>query len=221
MCVLVCGVWSLKKARLRCDRLCWWPLNFNTLHNYTCIKIDTVYPSQKWWDITELLVHPASLDMGGAPPHTNHRIRQAARGEEQVGLLKNNAPVGNHSLDSLEHGVTLSWLLNLAWLSWLSLLNISGAALVTLPRHRLNQPSIRRRRIEGTTSKNNELNAYRRKESLLWRHAAASTYHVFPPESTRRRTNQPTWFPRTKTRATHLKETKQLPTCFLSTSKYL
>ncbi len=99
-------------------------------------------------------------------------------------------------------------LLNLAWLSWLSLLNISGAALVTLPRHRLNQPSIRRRRIEGTTSKNNELNAYRRKESLLWRHAAASTYHVFPPESTRKRTNQPTWFPRTKTRATHLKETK-------------
>ncbi len=122
----------------------------------------------------------------------------------------------NISLVSLELGLTLG-----AWLSWLSLLNISGAALVTLPRHRLNQPSSRGRRIEGTTSKNNELNAYRRKESLLWRHAAASTYHVFPPESTRRRTNQPTWFPRTKTRATHLKETKQLPTCLLSTSKYL
>ncbi len=106
MCVLLCGVWSLKKARLRCDRLCWWPLNFNTLHNYTCIKIHKVYPSQKWWDITELLVHPASLDMGGAPPHTNHRIRQAARGEEQVGLLKNNAPVANLSLGfwrALEH----------------------------------------------------------------------------------------------------------------------
>ncbi len=162
--------------------------------------------------------------MGGAPPHTDNRIRQAAQGQGQVGLLKNNAPVANRSLltlswtwlDSLEHGLTLG-----AWLSWLSLLNISGAALVTLPRHRLNQPSIRRRRIEGTTSKNNELNAYRRKESLLWRHAAASTYHVFPPESTRRRTNQPTWSPRTKTRATHLKETKQLPTCLLSTSKYL
>ncbi len=134
---------------------------------------------------------------------------------------KQRASCNSRSRLSLEHGVTLSWLLNLAWLSWLSLLNISGAALVTLPRHRLNQPSIRRRRIAGTTSKNNELNAYRRKESLLWRHAAASTYHVFPPESTRRRTNQPTWFPRTKTRATHLKETKQLPTCFLSTSKYL
>ncbi len=203
MCVLLCGVWSLKKARLRCDRLCWWPLNFNTLHNYTCIKIHKVYPSQKWWDITELLVHPASLDMGGAPPHTNHRIRQAARGEEQVGLLKNNAPVAN---GSLKHGVTLSGT---------SLFNIAGAALVTslparaltwtLSQHRLNQPSIRR--LEGTTSKNNELNAYGRKESFLWRHAVAATSLVFPPESTRRRTNQPTWFPSTKTRATHLKET--------------
>ncbi len=222
MCVLLCGVWSLKKARLRCDRLCWWPLNFNTLHNCTRIKIHKVYPSQKWWDITELLVHPASLDMGGAPPHTNHRIWQAARGEEQVGLLKNNAPVANRSL---KHGVTL-W--NMAWLSetWRDALgslgspehlslNIAGAALVTslparaltwtLSRHRLNQPSIRR--LEGTTSKNNELNAYGRKESFLWRHAAAATSLVFPPESTRRRTNQPTWFPSTKTRATHLKET--------------
>ncbi len=131
MCVLLCGVWSLKKARLRCDRLCWWPLNFNTLHNYTRIKIHKVYPSQKWWDITELLVHPASLDMGGAPPHTNHRIRQAARGEGQVGLLKNNAPVANDSLwnmawlsetwrDSLKHGVTLLNSLG-SWLSGTSL----------------------------------------------------------------------------------------------------
>ncbi len=64
--------------------------------------------------------------MGGAPPHTNHRIRQAARGEEQVGLLKNNAPVANLTLktwrDSLKHGVTLSGT---------SLFNIAGAALVT------------------------------------------------------------------------------------------
>ncbi len=107
---------------------------------------------------------------------------------------------------SLKHGVTLSGT---------SLFNIAGAALVTslparaltwtLSRHRLNQPSIRR--LEGTTSKNNELNAYGRKESFLWRHAAAATSLVFPPESTRRRTNQPTWFPSTKTRATHLKET--------------
>ncbi len=107
---------------------------------------------------------------------------------------------------SLKHGVTLSGT---------SLFNIAGAALVTslparaltwtLSRHRLNQPSIRR--LEGTTSKNNELNAYGRKESFLWRHAVAATSLVFPPESTRRRTNQPTWFPSTKTRATHLKET--------------
>ncbi len=107
---------------------------------------------------------------------------------------------------SLKHGVTLSGT---------SLFNIAGAALVTslparaltwtLSRHRLNQSSIRR--LEGTTSKNNELNAYGRKESFLWRHAAAATSLVFPPESTRRRTNQPTWFPSTKTRATHLKET--------------
>ncbi len=107
---------------------------------------------------------------------------------------------------SLKHGVTLSGT---------SLFNIAGAALVTslparaltwtLSRHRLNQPSIRR--LEGTTSKNNELNAYGRKESFLWRHATAATSLVFPPESTRRRTNQPTWFPSTKTRATHLKET--------------
>ncbi len=107
---------------------------------------------------------------------------------------------------SLKHGVTLSGT---------SLFNIAGAALVTslparaltwtLSRHRLNQPSIRR--LEGTTSKNNELNAYGRKESFLWRHAVAATSLVFPPESTRRRTNQPTWFPSTRTRATHLKET--------------
>ncbi len=226
MCVLLCGVWSLKKARLRCDRLCWWPLNFNTLHNYTRIKIHKVYPSQKWWDITELLVHPASLDMGGAPPHTNHRIRQAARGEEQVGLLKNNAPVANRSLKNMAWRSRLLALSALGSLEHLSL-NIAGAALVTslparaltwtLSRHRLNQPSIRR--LEGTTSKNNELNAYGRKESFLWRHAAAATSLMFPPESTRRRTNQPTWFPRTKTRATHLKETKHLPACLLSTTK--
>ncbi len=96
---------------------------------------------------------------------------------------------------SLKHGVTLSALGSLEHLS----LNIAGAALVTslparaltwtLSRHRLNQPSIRR--LEGTTSKNNELNAYGRKESFLWRHAAAATSLVFPPESIRRSPNHP------------------------------
>ncbi len=69
--------------------------------------------------------------MGGAPPHTDDRIRQAARGEGQVGLLKNNAPVANRSL---KHGVTLlDSLLNSlgSWLSGTSLFNIAGAALVT------------------------------------------------------------------------------------------
>ncbi len=86
---------------------------------------------------------------------------------------------------SLKHGVTLSWTLSRlldsllnslgSWLSGTSLFNIAGAALVTplpsraltwtLSRHRLNQPSIRR--LEGTTSKNNELNAYGRKQPHL------------------------------------------------------
>ncbi len=150
--------------------------------------------------------------MGGAPPHTDDRIRQAARRQDKSDCWKTTR--------QLQIALSETWrdaLLNSlgSWLSGTSLFNIAGAALVTslparaltwtLSRHRLNQPSIRR--LEGTTSKNNELNAYGRKESFLWRHAAAATSLVFPPESTRRRTNQPTWFPSTKTRATHLKET--------------
>ncbi len=127
MCVLKCSVWSLKKASLGCDKLCWWPLNFSTLHNYTCIKIGKFIDPKSAWDITELLVHPASRDMGGAPPHTDNRIRQAARGQGQVRLLKTTRE-------------SQMALLNMAWLlaldsrgSWLEhLLNISGAALVTL-----------------------------------------------------------------------------------------
>ncbi len=131
---------------------------------------------------------------------------------------------------SLKHGVTLSALGSLgSWLSGTSLFNIAGAALVTslparaltwtLSRHRLNQPSIRRRRLEGTTSKNNELNAYGRKESFLWRHAAAATSLVFSTREHPKKPEPPTWFLRTKTRATHLKETKHLPACLLSTTK--
>ncbi len=80
---------------------------------------------------------------------------------------------------SLKHGVTLSGT---------SLFNIAGAALVTslparaltwtLSRHRLNQPSIRR--LEGTTSKNNELNAYGRKESIF-----SSCFHPRAPGDAR------------------------------------
>ncbi len=163
--------------------------------------IDKGYLAQKWRNITSRKSSsPASLDMGGAPPHTDNRIRQAARGQGKIGLLKNNVRITNRSL-----GSWLSWFVTLlalgSWLSGTSLFNIAGAALVTslparaltwtLSRHRLNQPSIRRRRLEGTTSKNNELNAYGRKDSFLWRHAAAATSLVFPPESIRRSPNHP------------------------------
>ncbi len=223
MCVLLRGVWSLKKARLRCDRLCWWPLNFNTLHNYTCIKIDKVYPSQRWWDITELLVHPASLDMGGAPPHTDDRIRQAARGEGQVGLLKNNAPVANRSLGfwrALEH---LFW----TWLdSWcLTLVALSLEHLWSCARNFASTPTkptiyskakdrrhnIKVQRAERLRTKG-KLSVTSRGSIHISRVSTREHPETHEP---------PTWFPRTKTRATHLKETKQLPTCLLSTSKYL
>ncbi len=132
---------------------------------------------------------------------------------------------------SLKHGVTLSetWCDALdSWLSGTSLFNIAGAALVTslparaltwtLSRHRLNQPSIRR--LEGTTSKNNELNAYGRKESFLWRHAGSS--HI-SRVSTREHpeTHEPTHVvPEHKDQSNAFEGNKQLPTCFLSTSKY-
>ncbi len=49
---------------------------------------------------------PESLDMGGAPPHTDNRIRQAARGQGKVGLLKTTRQSQNalalESLNSLE-----------------------------------------------------------------------------------------------------------------------
>ncbi len=72
--------------------------------------IDKVYLAQKWRDITSpKSSSPASLDMGGAPPHTDNRIRQAARGQGQVGLLKNNAPVANRSLLTLSRTWRDSW----------------------------------------------------------------------------------------------------------------
>ncbi len=210
MCVLLCGVWSLKKASLKCDKLCWWPLHFNTLHNYTCIMIDKVHLAQKWRDITECKFPPQQAwTWAGFRPIRTIGFDKPPVGRGKSDCWKQRASRKSLSwlswtwLDSLELGLTLG-----AWLSWLSLLNISGAALVTLPRHRLNQPSSRRRRIEGTTSKNNELNAYRRKESFLWRHAAASTSLVFSTREHPKKPEPPTWPPRTKTRATHLKETK-------------
>ncbi len=159
--------------------------------------------------------------MGGAPPHTDNRIRQAARGEEQVGLLKNNAPVANLALElSLEHGVALGmniyWLVNISWIALVTSLPARAFTwtLASTPTKPTIQSNSKDRRHNSKEPRTQRLQT--RGEPFLWRHAAASTYHVFPPESTRRRTNQPTWFPRTKTRATHLKETKQLPTCFVN-----
>ncbi len=45
--------------------------------------------------------------MGGALPHTDNRIRQAARGQGQVGLFKTTRQSQNSLSDSLEHGLTL------------------------------------------------------------------------------------------------------------------
>ncbi len=49
---------------------------------------------------------------GGAPPHTDNRIRQAARGQGQVGLFKTTRERHARSLfwrsDSLEHGLNIS-----------------------------------------------------------------------------------------------------------------
>ncbi len=124
MCVLLCGVWSLKKARLRCDRLCWWPLNFNTLHNYTCIKIHKVYPSQKWWDITELWSTQQAWTWAGLRP-----IRTIGFDKPPVGRSKLDCWKTTRQLqialsetwrDSLKHGVTLLNSLG-SWLSGTSL----------------------------------------------------------------------------------------------------
>ncbi len=113
MCVLKCSVWFLKKAGIVGDKLCWWPLNLSTLHNYTCIKIGKFIDPKSAWDITELLVHPSKPGQGGAPPHTDNQIRQAARGQGQVGLFKTTRKRRARSLlfwrsDSLEHGLNIS-----------------------------------------------------------------------------------------------------------------
>ncbi len=165
--------------------------------------------------------------MGGALPHTDNWIRQAARGRGKSDCWKTTceSQIALLALDlsrllawtSLEH--LLSRARNFAGTS--SLAACSRYYPELWPRNRLNQPSSRRRRIEGTTSKNSELNAYRRKESFLWRHAAASTSIVFSTREHPKKPEPPTWPPRTKTRATHSKETKLHPACFNNESKYL
>ncbi len=55
---------------------------------------------------------PESLDMGGAPPHTDNRIRQAARGQGQVGLLKTTRQSQNALLNLLNLACNSSLLAN-------------------------------------------------------------------------------------------------------------
>ncbi len=119
MCVLKCSVWSLKKASLGCDKLCWWPLNLSTLHNYTCIKIGKFIAPKSAWDITELLVHPSKPGhgRGSAPYGQSDSTSRPWAGASQT--VENNARVAKLSLSnmawllawtsigSLEHGVTL------------------------------------------------------------------------------------------------------------------
>ncbi len=128
MCVLKCSVWSLKKASLGCDKLCWWPLNFSTLHNYTCIKIGKFIDPKSAWDITELLVHPSKPGHGrGSAPYGQSDSTSRPRAGPSWTVL-NNAPVAKALSrtwrDSL--GMNIYWLLTLV-----ALLNISWIALVT------------------------------------------------------------------------------------------
>ncbi len=60
----------------------------------------------------------------------------------------------------------VAWLVNISWIAFVTSLLL--ALLPELwPRHRLNQPSSRIRRIGGITAKNHEFNACRREESLF------------------------------------------------------
>ncbi len=123
MCVLKCGVWSLKKAGIVGDKLCWWPLNLSTLHNYTCIKIGKVIDPKSAWDITELLVHPSKPGHGrGSAPYGESDSTSRPRAGPSWTVL-NNAPVAKLSL------------LNMAWLSWTWLDSLEhGVALLNIPR---------------------------------------------------------------------------------------
>ncbi len=70
MCVLLCCVWSPKKASLGCDKLCWWPLNFSTLHNYTCIRIDEFILPKSGEISQNVKFHPSKPGHGrGSAPY--------------------------------------------------------------------------------------------------------------------------------------------------------
>ncbi len=105
MCVLKCGVWSIKKAGSVCDKLCWWPLNFSTLHNYKCIKIDK-FLSQKWSDITGLKFHPSKPGRGrGSAPYRHSDWTSHLWAMSKIGQFKTTRECACSlffSLDSIE-----------------------------------------------------------------------------------------------------------------------
>ncbi len=123
MCVLLCGVWSLKKASLKCDKLCWWPLNLNTLHNYTCIKVDKFIlpkseeishhpkvPAQQAWTWAGL--RPIRTTGFDKPP--------VGRGKSDCWKTTCESQIALLALDS--RGSWLEHLLNIFWAELVTLL---------------------------------------------------------------------------------------------------
>ncbi len=79
------------------------------------IKSVSLYLPRNDWNVGPRKFHPQKAWTwgGGAPPHTDNRIRQAARGQGQVGLFKTTRERRARALlfwrsDSLEHGLNIS-----------------------------------------------------------------------------------------------------------------
>ncbi len=176
MCVLKCGVWSLKKAGIVCDKLCWWPLNLSTLHNYTCIKIGKFIDPKSGWDITELKFHPSKPEL--CPIRTIGFDKPPA-GRAKLDCLKQRASRKTLSLDLLT-------LLNMAWTSLNSLEAPRSCALQRAPvRWTLtSEPTIGRslRPCQSRNIKEQRIQRLQSRELSRWRHAA---------EVPRRSTNRP------------------------------
>ncbi len=183
--------WSLKKAGSVCDKLCWWPLNFSTLHNYTCIKIDKfIFPKSE--EISQNLNStPASLDMGGDPPHTDTLIGPAACGRcPKPNSLKRRASA---------RALSLSWP---SW-TWLDSLELCGTPRSYASRFRncaLQRAPVRwtltveptiGRSLRPCQSRNGATKSTTAEESFpRWRHAAVSSLHTRATEGARTATGQ-------------------------------
>ncbi len=210
MCVLKCGVWSLKKAGIVGDKLCWWPLNLSTLHNYTCIKIGKFIDPKSAWDITELLVHPSEPGhgRGSAPYGQSDSTSRPRAGPSWTVLNDARAARSLSSSDSLT-------LLNMAWTS----LKLREAApsnapvrwTLTLKTNHLwslrpcQSRKITEQRIQRLQSR----------ELSRWRHAAVSSLHTRATEE--ERTDHVT--PRNKELNSRGKTKPKRPACFNGESK--